>query len=88
MERVGHLSLRYPAALVETACKPPAAPTPLLLACSSTTTSLKASLSFNVLSFGVSPRILYGVSQGCSDTNKKQIIESVSKPRDEFIKPN
>jgi hypothetical protein len=25
---------------------------------------------------------------GCSDINKKQITESVSKLRDEFIKPN
>ena len=25
---------------------------------------------------------------GCLGTNKKLIIESVSKPRDEFIKPN
>jgi hypothetical protein len=88
MERVGHLSLRYPAALVETACKPPAAPTPLLLACSSTTTSLKALFSFSVLSFMVSHRVLYGSIAGCLDTNKKQIIESVGKPRDKFIKPN
>jgi hypothetical protein len=33
---------------------------------------------------GCHMRLLHGVF----DTNKKQITESVSKPRDRFIKPN
>jgi hypothetical protein len=40
--------------------------------------------------FGLDPLtssrgVTWGCRMGCSDTNKKQITESVSNPRDEFI---